>query len=1212
MESWDENIADIVDETISGKIDPSSAADKLTRLCLNDEKKDFLLDYVWIESYREHDEAGERVQEMVGRLVDSNTLTAASVIRLLEAETIPEDIITPDSLRRKRTQAKTKRLYTIPKFNLLSECAEGFSTVTDIAWCLATQALDADDITLISKKVKEAIGRYSLCPNKALVILVSMLSWVSEDASRGDALVEVIAEVFPKERVTSVMSFHLLSYSKADEVPSETPKTFLRAISRLSRAGLVNVAELWSVMTPSFSDIAEQVSVIVQEYEKQVEVVGRILAGTVSSGLEEEGSGDAKLSACISQVSGKLGVSQRFMLLEELIRSGQWEIATPLLNHLQNLFGIVPLAVVESLLEVFLEAIGGSVDGNFMEMEKNENEEEIFFTIFLLKFIGVYLGSSPKLLSQLFDRFAHSQEIVSRYLLPALSVTSPNPSLAAQAWERCMKGRTPAERFLIYQRWEEAYAHTFPLALVKQIETMRTRALLKRVVKTAQVGDTVSRTSHLAFAKQACCNPLIGVSYIVSNVQIHFNYNLIEPYVEVLSRVPSIAQDVTSYLVAAAMGSGKAPLHLKTASVEPWLSNLSEFTGRFFKKHPWAPLDGIMRLVAASMVKNEGGAGSVVVGRVLLEAIIQHMGGFSVVHQLNADQLESLSGGPVLNQLTQSSNTSELEGIRIAERAKLALKEALVGGPQNLVYILWVCLAHQLTDLTTSKTVAQELMVGGGLKLLGILHDGIHACLLQLTQFLSLTCEAPEYAAFLPPDFVSGQHTMDPAIAFHIMRPAAGDRNFSSIVIMPPAGVNISQEMCAAFWGLSLHDLAFPESSYRKQIKVLNEKISATEHQINSFDKTISSSRMAEDAKEQFRSARRDLARLKDILGKLEAEFSLHAQRHENISQWMRESKDRWWVDGAGNRSSTLYLVEELIAKRVTLSVQDALFCSHFVKWLAKENVLGFQFLDFMNQWTELLSQLVSCASEGEARIFSEFVLDMMKFVVDLRSDESKFNQYVTTVNPVFNRNYFSPEKGEIVPITDSELKRGHLKWESSVAKALKIALKKDSADWCEKRNCLILISKTCEAFPIIQVNASDLIKAVQELTSDSQEDIATLALSLSRRLASLEPNWLDKTPAANSADSSVGVVVERLESPADDNVVDRKPRAPVVTRRLPPHPRDESPPRGMKRPVRPDLDDYSSKRGRPDERERLTRASSARIPDIPSGPRHRGPPTRR
>jgi hypothetical protein len=303
--------------------------------------------------------------------------------------------------------------------------------------------------------------------------------------------------------------------------------------------------------------------------------------------------------------------------------------------------------------------------------------------------------------------------------------------------------------------------------------------------------------------------------------------------------------------------------------------------------------------------------------------------------------------------------------------------------------------------------------------------------------------------------------------------------------------------------------------------------------------------------------------------------------------------KNSWWTEGVGNRASTLYFVEHLIAKRVTLSVQDALFCSHFIKILAQKKVVGFQFLDFMNQWTELLSQMVSTASEGEVRTFAEFVCDMMKFVVDLRRDETKFEQFVTSENPVFNRNYFSPEKGEIVPITQSELKRGHLKWESSIAKSLKSALNKDTADWSEKRNCLILLSKTCEIFPLIQLNATDLIKTVQELTA-GQEDIATLALSLSRRLASLESNWLDKI--GDSPEPAAPSPIEEIE---------KKSKAPVITRR----PREDPSPRAVKRPTtRAELEDYGPKRSRPDERDRLPPRHLARGPDMGPITRQRAP----
>lgn len=327
----------------------------------------------------------------------------------------------------------------------------------------------------------------------------------------------------------------------------------------------------------------------------------------------------------------------------------------------------------------------------------------------------------------------------------------PNPHLCALVWD-CIGGWPAAARFEIYQRWDHMYSVRYPLKLVKSMVTNQTRSLLKRVVKGAQVGDIVSRNSHLQFAKICCSNPFPALRYAVNNILIPFNYNLIEPYVEVTSKIPSLSQDMVSFLVATTLVSDKPSLNLKTASVEPWISHLSEFAGRFFKRHPNTPLDGVFRLIAASMSENSGdNILKITPARVILEATIEHMGNFQVVDQLNADQLESVAGGPLLNKLSQSSVVGGTEGARPVERSKGALKQALLGDP-SLVPSLWFCLTYQQYQLSTSQKVAQDLIVGGGLKLLGILFDGIHRCVLQLTEFLGQNTNSDEYRSLLPRD----------------------------------------------------------------------------------------------------------------------------------------------------------------------------------------------------------------------------------------------------------------------------------------------------------------------------------------------------------------------------------------------------------------------------------------------------------------------------
>ena len=1199
MEAIDDTISALIYEVATGSLKPMDVARRLSDIPDKEGVKQSAIDHIWLHSFTGSDDEKARLQHLVAVLVQEELIPVIDAIGKLEAESIPSEIQSGEIIRRKRTQAKTKRVYTIPKFNLMSECPEGYSTVVDILWACARFGVSDDQLSSTVEKIKTVIGHYSLCPDKTLAIAITMLTWCA-DRPTSSGIVELIRNVFPLNRITTVLQFHLLSFGKSDDGmvgPSDvsskldesgltgkgkTPSGLIKAISQLSQAGLVDISELWSVMTPSMDAIQQAVDCASSECAKQIDAVTKTLAGALATAEDTETSSsstpDAKLALAVELMSSALGDSQRVQLIAELVRTNQWDQAMPLLTELKSVFGSIPLASVSVLGEGLMDALSEVVSVSSDDVMNDDMGSLVGAVPRLLKLLGVYIGSNAIAVATILKRIKSAyptasaehksifSNMLSDYLLPASCVASPNPFLSSLVWD-CIAGWSPAARFEVYQRWEAQYDSVFPLSLVRHLVTNQTRTLLKRVVKGAQVGDTVSRNSHYQFAKLCCCNPLPALRYVLSNIQIHFNYNLIEPYIEVTSKIPALAQDIVSYLVAITMAADRPSLTLKTASVEPWISNLSEFAGRFYKKHPSCPLDGVVRLIAASMA----GCSDILkttAARVLLEAIIEHMGNFEVIQQLNSEQIESIAGGPILSSLSQSSVVGGTEGGRSVERAKLALKQALLGQP-GLVQTLWFCLTNQLYQLTSSQQVARELMLGGGLKLLGILYDGIHCCLLQLTEFLSQVCSKDEYSSLLPLDAESlFSGPIDTGMAFHILRPghSAAHEELTSRLGDAVIGehLQVNPSLYSAFWKLSLFDIKVPQDSYRKQIGILVDRISAQESMLEKLDKARTAD---SDTKEQYRAGKRELVRLKEILSVLEAEFKRQSDNFESVMAVIRQEKDGWWSSDVGSKESSLFVIEELIAKRVSLSVQDALYCSHFIKLLVAEGVSGFDLADTLDLCTLLLSQLVTCSSEGEVKIFGEFAKDIMTFAVEMRLNAGD----------------------------DETVKTNHARWESNVCRALKAGLDKDQADWCEKRNCLILISKTCETFPIIERNALDLKDAIQSLAGDSQDDLATLAASLARKLGSLEGNWIEKSPVAHVPAPPSKPTEEMVVEPMEKPTVDRSRRAAGITAAASsraPQPSRERPPvieqkseesgrNTVKRPARAEADEYSSKRTR-------------------------------
>jgi len=137
----------------------------------------------------------------------------------------------------------------------------------------------------------------------------------------------------------------------------------------------------------------------------------------------------------------------------------------------------------------------------------------------------------------------------------------------------------------------------------------------------------------------------------------------------------------------------------------------------------------------------------------------------------------------------------------------------------------------------------------------------------------------------------------------------------------------------------------------------------------------------------------------------------------------------------------------------------------------------------------------------------------MMAYVHGLRKSEKTYEAEMKD-NPCFHRNYYEdPANASVVEYAKyGDFQKGHTKWEGRIYKALRTNL--DSEDWMEKRNALLLLSQSCESFPVIERYAKSVLTCVENMRDkEEQQDLKTLANSLVVKLKSLSDNWVDKAP---------------------------------------------------------------------------------------------------
>lgn len=741
--------------------------------------------------------------------------------------------------------------------------------------------------------------------------------------------------------------------------------------------------------------------------------------------------------------------------------------------------------------------------------------------------------------------------MVYRHLLPAACLVQHNPNLSDLMWSVIGK-LSVYQRFLIYSCWETMYDQ-FLLKLAHDKTKMAAKQILKRVVANAERRDLVAHQSHFHFCKLCHSNPLPALETMLKDVEIGFNVNMIQPYVECTNKCPDMTADVMAFVLTRSCSKPvtiqRPMLNQADATLSAWLTNIGEFAGRFYKKHPATDLVGLLMAIAKRISseledkeKRSPGEppfeykGESLI-RVILENLIEFMGGYTTVADMNADQLICLAGGPRLQCASISAGKQE-DG-KSKERARSALFNAIV--ELGLVRVLWNSLSQQRHHFL-SEDFSEAHSGSSGLKLLTLLFDGNHTCFLTLTEFLAQACPKDKYAALLPP--ISDVFMMfEPALAFHAVRHGLTPygRPTADVEIGTPTAAEstpgiecdmgvemvqvinsyiprrkfesdgISMQFYITFWRLSLQDIVLPTEGYEKATAQISQTLNKHDLAKKQMERQVRD----QTRSREYKTLKKEVARLTDFQARLKDEQLQQKRNYERVIARLEREKRNWFMKPSPQ--ATAAFVHEMVYARVLVSYSDALFCSSFVKLLIKLKTPGFHLLDFYNSWTIMLTQCLKSCSEREARVFGVFLREMMRYILYLRKDESTFQAEMID-NPAFYRNYRDePSKGAAPSAIEwanfTDIRKGHSKWEGRIFKVMRQSLEAD--DWMEKRNALLLLSQAYEAFPMVEKYASLVLQSVTGMQEKEESgDLKTLASSLTMKLRAQQERWVDKAAA--------------------------------------------------------------------------------------------------
>jgi hypothetical protein len=383
------------------------------------------------------------------------------------------------------------------------------------------------------------------------------------------------------------------------------------------------------------------------------------------------------------------------------------------------------------------------------------------------------------------------------------------------------------------------------------------------------------------------------------------------------------------------------------------------------------------------------------------------MGGSPLVTNLSDDQLESLCGGSALYRQSQQAGSSEVSDFSQArtetskhiERAQDELRTRLLSGGVFKTLILKLAVLEH--EFSTNSNLRSLLDPNTGVAVICSLQDSARRTFLQLTQFCSPDlgpagdAERVNFLKYILPSpevLFSQNCALKPAFSWHMIRdslpPFARSfgaeseeilKKLSELVgrVLPgleekdapdwwgaehkgekvPQFSGLTLKFYITFWRLQLYDLQYPEERYKAEEKRIDVQIGAMSDQLEKASKRARQT-TREHERDQRRTARDEITRLKDLKKKLNLEFQQHKVSQSEVNDKLKEESRFWWTHVGP--AATNAFVDHFIAPRVVMSPRDALFCARFciclTMWLAPR---GFQCLDFYNVWTSKLAAQV-------------------------------------------------------------------------------------------------------------------------------------------------------------------------------------------------------------------------------------------------------------
>ncbi|KAA0187509.1 hypothetical protein HAZT_HAZT001113 [Hyalella azteca] len=574
-------------------------------------------------------------------------------------------------------------------------------------------------------------------------------------------------------------------------------------------------------------------------------------------------------------------------------------------------------------------------------------------------------------------------------------------------------------------------------------------------------------------------------------------------------------------------------------AVSPWLNSLSTFCGAVYKKYP-IELCGVLQFIANQLKAERS------VDLLILQEILQKMGGTDTSEGLTSEQIEAMSGGEVLRR---EAGTYQQE--RNTKRSSQRLKEVLL--QNNLAIPLLLLIAQQRSCIVYNQTESPHL------KLVGKLYDQCQETLAQFGAYLFQVISLEEVSERLPSigSLLSECH-INSDVAFFLARPTVSAKILArfdelrrsnrsddrkqlyidaSTEVLTPLAEEIRphfpsklwEEMhpsfFVTFWTLNLSDLEVPTGSYKREVARFNDNITQLQKVPKDEPAALATKR------------KKELERIMSLRDKLLEEEN---RQQEHVDR----EKERWFTQRVAclpkNDTVTAFL-QLCLFPRCTFTTLDALYCARFVKMMHELKTPNFSTLIFCDRvnvlqhyvhcgnnlfWSSRnnpividtctqmfcdITYTVASCTEQEAHRYGQFLHGTLQMVMHWHSSSDNYERECAKFPGFVTR--FRVSKMESNDYVDYENYRHVVhKWHFKITKALVTCL--ESGDYIQIRNAILVLQSILTCFPAIVNLANVIDKRIEKVKKDeknNRNDLYVLANSYSGRLRAKKSKLLQE-----------------------------------------------------------------------------------------------------